>query len=211
MDERPQAESSERPLQGIGRFAGKLSIGTALAVAVAAIALRLLGGPGGTAEQKRVAPRIVERKAAGLPALPARASGSAGGGQVTAAGPIAREVERRHVAGELSEAQRRFEPCPGGDVRRTAWIDRQQRVVKLVHDRATGGIAEEWFDDAGRLREAVVRGGAARPSIRHVVVDERGGETTLDADDGAALDERPPALVRDDPSAAFFAGPGCAR
>ncbi|HEX9287969.1 MAG TPA: zf-HC2 domain-containing protein [Anaeromyxobacteraceae bacterium] len=125
------------------------------------------------------------------------------------ASAVAHDIERRHAANELSEAQKRFDPCPGGDVRRTAWIDREQRVVKLVRERADGMLVEEWFDDRGRLREALVRGTSSNgPWGRHVVVDE-GGEERVEAAGGLAPDAPPPSLVRSDPTRAFFSGAGC--
>jgi len=124
-------------------------------------------------------------------------------------GAVARELERRHAANELSEAQKRFAPCAGGDVRRTAWIDPEQRVRKLVRERADGVLVEEWFDDRGRLREALVHGtSSSGPWARHVVVGE-GGEERVEAAGGLAPDAPPPALVRSDPTRAFFSGPGC--
>jgi hypothetical protein len=127
------------------------------------------------------------------------------------AGPFAREIERRHAAGELSDAQKRFDPCPGGDVRRTAWIDRQQRVLKLLRERADGVLVEEWFDDAGRLREALVRGrSASGPWARHMTIGEHDEESVQDTSgSGLAPEVPPPALVRRDPAGAFFSGPGC--
>jgi len=127
------------------------------------------------------------------------------------AGSFAREIERRHAAGELSDAQKRFDPCPGGDVRRTAWIDREQRVLKLLRQRADGVLVEEWFDDAGRLREALVRGrSASGPWARHLTIGEHGEQTVQDTSgSGLALEVPPPALVRRDPADAFFSGPGC--
>ncbi len=127
------------------------------------------------------------------------------------AGSSAREIERRHAAGELSDAQKRFEPCPGGDVRRTAWIDRQQRVLKLVRERADGVLVEEWFNEAGRLREALLRGrSASGPWVRHVTIGEDGEEEVQDATSSGLAPEVPlPALVRRDPVTAFFSGPGC--
>ena len=124
----------------------------------------------------------------------------------------AREVERRRAAGELSEAQKRFEPCPGGDVRRTAFIDAEQRILKLVHERGDGFVIEEWFDESGRLREALVRGRAAgRAWSRHISVGANGEEASRDvSESGLAPETPPPPVVRRDPSRAFFSGPGCA-
>jgi len=132
-----------------------------------------------------------------------------------ASGPVtpwAREVERRRASGDLAEAQKRFEPCPGGDVRRIAWIDGAQRVLKLVRERADGAVVEEWFDESARLREALVRARAGGGSwTRHVTLGEHGEENSQDASDtGLAPEAPPPPLVRRDPSAAFFSGAGCA-
>jgi len=101
---------------------------------------------------------------------------------------------------------------PGGDVRRIAWIDGAQRVLKLVRERADGAVVEEWFDESGRLREALVRARAGGGSwTRHVTLGEHGEENSQDASDtGLAPEAPPPPLVRRDPSAAFFSGAGCA-
>jgi hypothetical protein len=133
-----------------------------------------------------------------------------GAGPVT---QVARDVERRRAAGELSEAVRRFEPCPGGDRRRAAWIDGAQHVLKLRRELADGSWVEEWFDASGRLREALVHGRAGgAPWTRRVVIGEDGARTTEDEGTaGLAPDTPPPRLVERDPSDAFFAGPGCGR
>ena len=96
-------------------------------------------------------------------------------------------------------------------MRRTAWIDREQRVLKLLRERADGVLVEEWFDDAGRLREALVRGrSASGPWARHLTIGEHGEETAQDSSgSGLAPEVPPPALVRRDPAGAFFSGPGC--
>jgi len=136
----------------------------------------------------------------------ARAEAASGPEEPGALGAVAREVERRLAAGELSAAQRRFEPCPGGDLRRTAFVDREQRVRKLVHERDDGAEVLEWFDGEGRLREAVLRGRGAAWS-EHLEVDERGAERVVEA--SGPPPAAAPTLVRRDPSGAFFAGPGC--
>ena len=124
----------------------------------------------------------------------------------------ARDVERRHAAGALSEAHKRFEPCPGGDVRRLAWIDARSGVVKLVRERDDGVTLEEWFDDEGRLREAAWEGHAdAARWGRRVTIDADGRETAADLVGGAVPRAPPPSLDRRDPTAAFFSGPNCAR
>ncbi|HUK65805.1 MAG TPA: zf-HC2 domain-containing protein [Anaeromyxobacteraceae bacterium] len=140
--------------------------------------------------------RAVGRDLAATP-LPAR----------VALGPVASEVERRMSEGELATAQRRFEPCKGGDVKRTAFIDRDQHVLKLVHDRADGVRVEEWFDARGRLSEAVVSGDdGAGPWMQHYDLSA-GAERLVEAS-GPAPAVAPP-LVERDPSGALFSGPGC--
>ena len=200
----PETPGAERALAGLGTFSWKIAVGTVLAVLLALSALKLVG----RSEERP----LVARRAAGTStppsALPVQ---SAAERAEVAASPVAGEVERRRAAGALQQAVKRFAPCPGGDVRRTAWID-SDRVVKLARERADGVAVEEWFDREGRLREALVRGptGAA-PYSRRLVLDEE-GRTLVDATEppGAAGAASAP-LDRHDPSAAFFAGPGCAR
>jgi len=123
-------------------------------------------------------------------------------------GPFARDLERRIEAGRLSEAHRRLVRCAGGDIARTAWIDGGQHVVKLARDRADGLRIEEWFDESGRLREALVRSGlAGGPIVRHVMVSKDGEESVQLS--GRSADALSPALVRSDPSGAFFSDAGC--
>ncbi len=207
MTDAPGPAQQDRPLAGLGRFSWKLALGTALAVAAVAAVLRLTGAPLDTGrEAERQAEDAGTRAAASVPVMPPSPS------DATPVSATARDVERRYAAGELAEAQRRFEPCPGGDLRRVAWIEGQQRVRKLVHHRASGLVVEEWFDDAGRVREALVRATAAgRPWVRQWTIDERGAETVVRATEGPAPADPPPALVRGDPTSAFFAGAGCER
>ncbi len=162
------------------------------------------------AEEREAKLGAPSRAAKAAPIVPEGGAGPTTG-EAGPATELARGIERRHAAGELSEAVRRFEPCPGGDQRRTAWIDREQRVVKLVRERA-GVWIEEWFDASGRLREALVHGRAGgAPWTRRVVVGEDGAGTSEDASgSGLAPESPPPPLVERDPSGAFFAGPGCA-
>jgi hypothetical protein len=122
---------------------------------------------------------------------------------------VGREVERRHAAGELSDAQRRFDPCPGGDRRRLAWLDAEGRVLKLRRDTADGYAVEEWFDRDGRLREAYVSAAGGGAS-HHVIVDEEGRERLVDGAGGPfPAGGAWPRLVRADPAKAFFSGAGC--
>jgi hypothetical protein len=220
MDEAPRNGPPDRPLEGLGTFAWKVAIATVLAVIGVVVVLWWQGRGGaerdaaprssspavpptsGVPAPSAVAPRVPPTSVA----TPQRTDGP------DAVTPVGIDVERRHAAGELSEAQRRFEPCPGGDVRRVAWIDSAQRVRKLVGHRASGLVVKQWFDDAGRLREALVTStSAGRAWTRRLRVDDRGAESIVDAPPGAVPDEPPPALVHSDPSAAFFAGAGCER
>lgn len=203
----PGPAPQDRPLAGLGRFSRKLALGTALAAAAAVLVLRLAGRPiDAGREAERQAEGAAARAAASAPVMPPSPS------DATPVGETAREVERRYAAGELAEAQRRFAPCPGGDLRRVAWIEEQQRVRKLVRHRPGGLVLEEWFDEHGRVREALVRATAGgRSWVRQVTIDERGAETVVRATDGPAPDEPPPALVRGDPTSAFFSGAGCER
>jgi hypothetical protein len=221
----------EGAFAGLGSFSLKVAIATAIAVVIAAGALRLYGASGGMRDAADRAvkegvrappepsgvsaarPPVSERSPASAappaapPALspPVRPRDPAS----SAAAEVALDVERRRAAGALREAVKRFAPCPGGDVRRTASID-GDRVVKLAREREDGAVLEEWFDRDGRLRQATVRGRATAPA-RTLLLDEA-GRTLLDeaAAEGAG-DARALPLDRRDPSAAFFGGPGCAR
>jgi len=126
--------------------------------------------------------------------------------------PVAREVERRRAAGALSEAHKVLDRCPGGDVRRLAWIDPRAGVVKLVREREDGVTLEEWFDDDGRLREARWQGRTAAGTWgRQLAIEAGGRETGEELAGGVVPDVPPPRLDRRDPTAAFFAGSACAR
>ncbi|MFL5303443.1 MAG: hypothetical protein ACJ79R_24225 [Anaeromyxobacteraceae bacterium] len=186
----------ERALAGLGAFSRKLAIGTLIAIALAWAGWKVFMAGEGPSATSAVRP---ERSAA-----------ESKGEDPTS--PISAAIERRHAEGALQEAVKRFPPCPGGDVRRTAWIDGDS-VVKLAREKADGTQVEEWFDRGGRLREAIVRGrsGAAK-FTRRVVLDERGAPV-LDATApaGVVLDAPLPPLQREDPSAGFFGGPGCVR
>jgi hypothetical protein len=191
-------------------FSLRVLVGTALAVIVAAIALRWWGGrnenaptsppPAANARAPVVSPPAGERTGERRQHPPEPLSSTA------------RDIERRHAAGVLSEAQKRFERCPGGDVRKVAWIDASAGVVKLVRERGDGVVLEEWFDDEGRLREAVWQGRTGSGAWgRRITIDPDGREMAEELDAGAVPDAPPPRLDRRDPTAAFFAGPGCGR
>jgi hypothetical protein len=220
-DHEAETQRPERALAGIGRFVWKLSIGTALAIFAAGLTMHFMASPavrGPQVTDPASAPEPPARaqaaaaaERAGSPAPRVPAARAAAETVPEPVGPVAREIERRHAAGELSEAQRRFERCPGGDIRRVAWIDRQQRVLKLVHQRASGLVTEEWFDGEGRLREALVHGTAGgRLWVKHLALDERGAESVVPHGAAGVVPEEPmPTLVRADPAGAFFSGPGC--
>jgi hypothetical protein len=214
------AGTPERALAGLGAFSRKIAIGTLIAIALAWAGWKVfMVGEGPTAtETSSVRPERSAAESKGPPAStatpsvrPERSAAESKGEGPTS--PIAAAIERRLAEGALQEAVKRFSPCPGGDVRRTAWIDGDS-VVKLAHEKADGTQVEEWFDRDGRLREATVRGRArAAAFTRRVVLDERGAPV-LDATApaGVVLDAPMPTLRREDPSAGFFAaGPGCVR
>jgi hypothetical protein len=210
----------ERALAGLGAYSRKIAIGTLIAIPLAWAGWKaFMVGEGPTAtETSSVRPERSAAESKGPLASTATASvrpersaaESKGEGPTS---PIASAIERRLAEGALQEAVKRFPPCPGGDVRRTAWIDGDS-VVKLAHEKADGTQVEEWFDRGGRLREATVRGRAGAAAFtRRVVLDERGAPV-LDATSpaGVVLDAPMPPLRREDPSAGFFAaGPGCVR
>jgi hypothetical protein len=218
--------SPDRALAGLGAFSRSVAIGTVLAVAIAAGAWKLLAAPppsvrpepfdtgrGAASAQDRL--REAESKDARA-VSPLKGSllpqSSPLSPSAAAASSFSSAIERRHADGALQEAVKRFAPCPGGDVRRTAWID-GDRLVKLAHEKADGLLVEEWFDGDGHLREAVVRGRTASATFtRRVLLDDR-GTSVLDATspEGVVLDAPPPPLQLRDPSAGFFAGPGCVR
>jgi hypothetical protein len=214
MGKDPRIEGADHPLAGIWRFALKLTAGTAIAALAAGLGVQVLR-EGGSASSRAPATAVRDRSVAGAPAdreFSARRDRALDGDQADP-GPVrtptAAEIERRYAAGELSEARRSFEPCPGGDVRRAAWMDREGRVLKLVRVRSDGVRVQEWFDDRGRLREALVRGAVAgRAFTRSLSVDESGAELAHEPA-GEAVGGAPPPLVRNDPLDAFFAGAGC--
>jgi hypothetical protein len=190
-------------------FTLRVLLATVLAVAVVLLALRWWGPSG---EKPASAPPAADR-AGPRPGSGARATPPpAPAASAVAITETGRDVERRRAAGALSEAHKRFARCPGGDLERLAWIDARAGVVKLLRRRDDGVTLEEWFDDEGRLREAVWQGrGAAGSWGRRVALDERGRETAEDLAGGAVPDAPPPALDRGDPTAAFFALPSCGR
>lgn len=199
------------PLAGLGRFAWKVGVGTAIAIALAWAGLKLVApGPGreppGTAGDApaRPAPRDAAPAAR---RTPARLDAEVPPDVSVTLGDAAREVERRHAAGELSDAQRRLDAC-AGDRRRLAWLDGEGRVLRLARETAGGFAVVEWFDPEGRLREAVVSGTAGgRRWSRHVRLDASGAEQGLDTGDARLSPDAPePPLVRTDPARAFFAG-----
>ncbi len=84
--------------------------------------------------------------------------------------------------------------------------------MKLVREREDGVTLEEWFDDDGRLREARWQGRTAAGSwSRRLALDADGRASPEEAAGSAVPDAPPPALDRQDPTAAFFASPACPR
>jgi hypothetical protein len=123
---------------------------------------------------------------------------------------VVEEAERKRASGALSMARKRFEPCPGEDVERLAWIDVWSRIVKMTGTRAGPAAVsvEQWFDDEGRLRAVrATRAGAGGWSL-NALLDERGAIVQRTATgDAAALEEL--RLTTKDPSSAFFETPRC--
>lgn len=193
-------------------FSLRILVGTALATLAVVLALRWWNagsaGPMVTAPSPPAGERAGERRRSAAPP-PARDAALPDSSPVT---PAAREVERRHAAGALSDAQKRFDRCPGGDLRRLAWIDPRSGVVKLVREREDGVTLEEWFDDEGRLREARWQGRTAAGAwSRRLALDAGGRASPEEAAGSAVPDASPPALDRQDPTAAFFSSPACPR
>ncbi len=210
MTGHPGREGPDRPLEGLGTFAWKLSLATVVAVAAVALYLLVRGDRGDVPSGP--APSVSATRGPGsAEATPAaRRVAILEPSNDVAESPVGRDVDRRYAQGELSEARRTFEPCRGGDLRRVAWFDAQQRVRKLIQVRETGMVVEQWFDQDGRLREALVRTTAGgRAFSRRITFDERGHESVVDTPREAVADEPPPSLVHADPTSAFFAGPGC--
>jgi hypothetical protein len=160
---------------------------------------------------------------AGVARAPAGAQGAVGGQDAAPAAffqdegldPAARaalaivaETERGHASGSWSVARKRFEPCPGEDLERLAWIDVWSRIVKLTGTRAEAVVVEQWFDREGRLRGVrAVRPGAGAWSV-NALLDERGG-TVRRAASGAAPPLEELRLTMKNPSSAFFEKPRC--
>jgi hypothetical protein len=120
------------------------------------------------------------------------------------------DAERERAAGGLSVARKRFDPCPGADVERVAWIDTWSRIVKLAATRAGPQpvTVEHWFDREGRLRGArATRAGEGGFSVS-ALFDERGA-AVAQAASGAAPPLAELRLVAKDPSSAFFEAPRC--
>jgi hypothetical protein len=200
----PGREEPDQPLEGLGTFAWRISLATVVAVLAVGLVLLVRGD-----RTERSRPSTEPSRPPAEPIQATRASTVSESSDL-AESAAGRDVDRRHAAGELSEAQRKFEPCRGGDVRRVAWIDPQQRVRKLVQFRASGLVLAQWLDEEGRVREALVRTTAGgRDWRRRVTIDEGGRAAVVDAPQGAVPDEPPPPLLRGDASSAFFAGPGC--
>jgi hypothetical protein len=119
-------------------------------------------------------------------------------------------TERGHARGEWSVARKRFEPCPGEDVERLAWIDVWSRILKLTGTRSgsAGATVEQWFDREGRLRAVRVAGGGADGFGAIALLDESGAAVQRSST-GAAPALEALRLTMKDPSSAFFEKPRC--
>lgn len=212
--EQPQEQEREQTFgRALGAFSGKIAVGTLLAGLAVFLVVKWRGGLDLPTTKQAQPERSARAQAPGqatAAADPARpGEGPHGLGPATG---LARAIEARHARGELSDAQKRFEPCPGGDLRRTAWIDREQRVEKLVRERVDGVRIDAWFDEEGRLAEALVQGQAGgRPWARRITVGQDRREVVDEVPGSAVPEAPPPAPDREDPTAAFFGGPGCVR
>jgi hypothetical protein len=147
--------------------------------------------------------------AQGQPATPF-AAGAELSGPARAALAVVEEAERGRTSGALSMARKRFEPCPGEDVERLAWIDVWSRIVKMTGTRAgpAAVTVEQWFDHEGRLRGVrATRAGAGGWSL-NALLDERGATVQRTAT-GAAASLEELRLTTRDPSSAFFETPRC--
>jgi hypothetical protein len=163
-----------------------------------------------------------ERLAAADQAAPpeaARSSSAAGGGAADAqafADSLVRDLRRRRDAGELNQAHRELDPCPGGDRARVAWLDgwgkawRLSRTAPLPAGMGEGeATRDQYYDGAGRLRVALVDGtGPAGHFRRRIVLDEAGHRLAEDPP-GSPWPEGD--LVLRGAAAAFWAPQRCGR
>lgn len=123
---------------------------------------------------------------------------------------IVEETERGHATGAWSVARKRFDPCPGEDVERLAWIDVWSRILKLTGTRAgpAAVTVEQWFDHDGRLRAVrATRGGADGYGV--VALLDARGTPVQQGSSGPAPALESLRLTTKNPSSAFFEKPRC--
>jgi hypothetical protein len=143
----------------------------------------------------------------------------AGGGAGEAealADSLVRDLRRRRDAGELSEARREPDPCPGGDRVRVAWLDgwgrawRLSRTAPLPAGMGAGeATRDQYYDGSGRLRVAVVDGTGPDGHFRRRIVLDEAGRRLVEDPPGSPWPEGD--LVLRDAAAAFWAPQRCGR
>jgi hypothetical protein len=128
---------------------------------------------------------------------------------------LLRDLTRRRDAGELNEAKRRPDPCPGGDSLRVAWFDgwgkarRLARTGPLPAGMGQGeATRDQYYDEAGRLRLAVIDGTGPMGRFRRRVALDEAGHRLLEDPPGSAPWPGEDLVMRD-PDAAFWAPPRC--
>jgi hypothetical protein len=154
---------------------------------------------------------------AGAPARTAKAEASAppAPDAEEASDRLVLELRRARDAGELNEARRHPDPCPGGDVLRVAWLDGWGKARRLA---ITGPLPaalgegqatrDQYYDQAGRLRLAVIDGTAAAGRFRRRIVLDEAGRRVLEDPPGSPWPAED--LVLRDPAGAFWAPTRCA-
>ncbi len=153
-------------------------------------------------EPKEAGTATVERAAA-----PAGLAGAEQSGEA-----LVRELRARREAGELNEARRHPDPCPGGDTERLAWLDGWGKAHRFARTGPApgGGTAtrDHYYDDAGRARVVIVDGdGPSGHYRRRILFDARGRRI---GEDPPGLPPWPASdLALRDGAAAFWAPQRC--
>lgn len=148
--------------------------------------------------------------------LDVAAAGGGAGEAGALADSLVRELRRRRDAGELSEARREPDPCPGGDRVRVAWLDgwgkawRLSRTAPLPAGMGAGeATRDQYYDGSGRLRVAVVDGTGPDGHFRRRIVLDEAGRRLVEDPPGSPWPEGD--LVLRDAAAAFWAPQRCGR
>lgn len=127
---------------------------------------------------------------------------------------LVRELQARRERGELNEARRHPDPCPGGDTMRLVWLDGWGRARRFARTGPApgGGTAtrDHYYDEAGRARVVIVDGDGPTGHYRRRIL--------LDAQ-GRRIGEDPPGqppwpasdLALRDGAAAFWAPQRCGK